>query len=954
MAEKDVKIKVTADTAQAKAGLDGVKTSTDNLTDSQKNVASASDKVKKSSSGAANSISALGASAKGFVTVALAQQMTRIVASFQNMQRMMVGLYGSTQEAKKQFEFLTKTANRLGVDVESLSGSYTLLAAATRGTSLEGAAAQKIFSAFAGAMAQMGASTAEIEGAMVQLSQGISKGRFELEDVKSIMEKIPGSAAIFAESLGLTTKEFFDLISAGKLGRAEIEKIAEGLEKVSGKDDIEGLSQSWNKFVNELKLATVGIDESTGVSNALSSVLSGTSKVVQGLSAAIGITSDGFKALGQTIGVVAGAVVNLSLDGLKDALKEIGGSLTDRASRRLQQLFLGYEIAANRAGNEQSKTSAKLDEFKSAVLDNAGAYLKAHEAAANAANATKDYGNAQVSAAQAALTQAQATGTVNDVLEAKARLELASAKTAQDNAAAAQNLVDITQKRIDAIRSEIVALESKKAATDAEALQQAESIQKLKEEQVELDKLQPKQIAAAANLSALALAQAEQARQSQATADAMRTEGDNYDRLFTKQQQAIQTLQMLRTASADRAAADVAFVQIQTTLIELEKQRADAMQGTQAQQDAYSEKVAAAQEQMNALQAVMAGGVEAENALAAATTNAANATAQATAAQQQRAAALEQQSELSQLQYDLDLKNNDLKRIELQRRMDVAKARGNEAEVQRVQNDLYRLEIERIKIMAAAKGEEVKVMMEKIRLAEMEADLDGSRTETEQRTIAIAQQKLAIIQAEQQAYLRTADAKKEVLYATQSATQAEAQHAQAASVTKGEIQGQASAKRSVEGGGGGGGGTGAGGLGQALTNMADKMKAGLSEAGKAAFDESLKNVSTTDVSGMSTNSITSVINIYERAQKAGQAVDNRAAEKANAEKDKAEREARAQRRQQLQEEADRTGLQAPSRVVRFELSSPSGQKFNVDAVGGSDQQLEAWLKSLESGRASAQ
>jgi tape measure domain len=73
-------------------------------------------------------------------------------------------------------------------------------------------------------MASMGAGTNEIGEAMVQLSQGVSKGRFELEDVKSIMEKIPGSANIFAESLGRTTKEFYDMISAGQLGRAEIEK----------------------------------------------------------------------------------------------------------------------------------------------------------------------------------------------------------------------------------------------------------------------------------------------------------------------------------------------------------------------------------------------------------------------------------------------------------------------------------------------------------------------------------------------------------------------------------------------------------------------------------------------------------------------------------------------------------------------------------------------------------
>jgi len=40
--------------------------------------------------------------------------------------------------------------------------------------------------------------------------------------------------------------------------------------------------------------------------------------------------------------------------------------------------------------------------------------------------------------------------------------------------------------------------------------------------------------------------------------------------------------------------------------------------------------------------------------------------------------------------------------------------------------------------------------------------------------------------------------------------------------------------------------------------------------------------------------------------------------------------------------------------VRFELSSPDGKKFAVDAVGGSENQLEQWLNSIAQSKMAAQ
>ena len=56
----------------------------------------------------------------------------------------------------------------------------------------------------------------------------------------------------------------------------------------------------------------------------------------------------------------------------------------------------------------------------------------------------------------------------------------------------------------------------------------------------------------------------------------------------------------------------------------------------------------------------------------------------------------------------------------------------------------------------------------------------------------------------------------------------------------------------------------------------------------------------------------------------------------------------------LKEKAKASDIQAPSKIVRFELSSPDGKKFAVDAVGGSENQLEQWLNSIAKSKMAAQ
>ena len=159
---------------------------------------------------------------------------------------------GSTDAANKELDFITSTANRLGIEVRAAAGAYALFATAAKGTAAEGEGSRKVFEGFTTAFAALGITGEQVTGAFTQLSQGVSKGKFELDDLKSVAERLPGFFNTFADSLGVTNKEFFDLISKGEIGIPELIKVAEQLKKQFGSADFSSFNNELARLRNEI------------------------------------------------------------------------------------------------------------------------------------------------------------------------------------------------------------------------------------------------------------------------------------------------------------------------------------------------------------------------------------------------------------------------------------------------------------------------------------------------------------------------------------------------------------------------------------------------------------------------------------------------------------------------------------------------------------------------------
>lgn len=216
------------------------------------------------------SVGKLNGALKALAGAAVVQQFIQVNASMESLEKSLAAVTGSAQAAAGEMDFIRAEADRLGVEVGAAAQSFLTLAAATKGTNLEGQATREIWSAVAGKMAELGASSADVQGAMIQLAQGASKGRFELEDLKSITERIPGFFDHAAKALGVTTAEFFKMVSAGQVTADFLPSLARQLSQGAG--DIDTFNANLARLKNSLTDIATSIG-STGVFDALSSAI---------------------------------------------------------------------------------------------------------------------------------------------------------------------------------------------------------------------------------------------------------------------------------------------------------------------------------------------------------------------------------------------------------------------------------------------------------------------------------------------------------------------------------------------------------------------------------------------------------------------------------------------------------------------------------------------------------
>ena len=125
---------------------------------------------------------------------------------------------GSIEAAGNAQKFLRTESERLGLVFMDQVKSYSSLAAAARGTTLEGKETEKIFTAVTTASTALGLSADETSGALRAIQQMMSKGNVQAEELRGQLgERLPGAFNMASEAMGVTTKQLNKMLEMGEV-----------------------------------------------------------------------------------------------------------------------------------------------------------------------------------------------------------------------------------------------------------------------------------------------------------------------------------------------------------------------------------------------------------------------------------------------------------------------------------------------------------------------------------------------------------------------------------------------------------------------------------------------------------------------------------------------------------------------------------------------------------------
>lgn len=286
-------------------------------------------------------------------------------AGLDSMHRSLTFAVGSTAKARKEYEYLIKTSNRLGLSAGGLAADYGKLAAAAKGTKLEGAGVREIFESIASASAVMGLSSEQTSLALKALQQMISKGKISAEELRGQLgEQIPGALNIMARSLGVSTEKLDKLMKDGFLFSEEVLRaFAQQLQKEVS-PQLKELGESTQATLGQMNTAFLELKSAVLDSPMFSVIVAG----LKGITAAASLAARAFTTFNSAFDTYVAYVKRhrASVAGGGGSPLEAGGDGEESAApvTKTGEAFKFTAIWVEQASNHLAAFQERLNAFK--------------------------------------------------------------------------------------------------------------------------------------------------------------------------------------------------------------------------------------------------------------------------------------------------------------------------------------------------------------------------------------------------------------------------------------------------------------------------------------------------------------------------------------------------------------------------------------------------------------
>jgi len=387
-------------------------------------------------------------------------EVARMAADFDSLNRSMAAIQGQGAKAAAEVAYLIDAANRLGLEVQSVSKSYTSWLSSIKGTALEGEKGRAVFESVAGAMAKLGKSAADTDGAMMALGQMVSKGKVSMEELRQqLAERLPGAMQAAAAGAGLTVEQLTRMVeSGGVLAEDLLPGLANELNKLYGGTQADGMVSSWNRLKNAIFETAGQIGQTQAVMTAFGVVMGGLKETILILGTGAITVAEGIGLLGKTLGALAATIQS----GNWSMLREEIGKMADESATRINALASQTLIAQGvqkAFGDSVQQAGAQAAASASQYLAISAAYTEVNAAAAKQIELAEKSLSARQAEGKAAMDLAAQFGT-------EAEKRTAAAEAAKSEATAQQRVAEARQLAANVSAAQLAALEAEVAAME--------------------------------------------------------------------------------------------------------------------------------------------------------------------------------------------------------------------------------------------------------------------------------------------------------------------------------------------------------------------------------------------------------------------------------------------------------------------------------------------------------
>lgn len=270
--------------------------------------------------------------------------------------------------AAREMAMLRDTSRELGIEFVSNAQQYARLAAAARGTAMEGRQTREVFEAIAQASVVMGMGAEESEGALRAVQQMMSKGKVQAEELRGQLgERLPGAFQIAARAMGVTTGELDKMLETGQVFAADfLPKFAAQIKAELG-DSVLQASQSAQAGLNRYTNAVTGLKQSFAQSG-VSAFIGGQMAILADGMASVSENIDKARQQGSgfTGQMLAGAAATTGflnpLNAFSYSAQETGNRL-DAATRHLAELQAMQKLPENYGNSFLPRSIADTQEL---------------------------------------------------------------------------------------------------------------------------------------------------------------------------------------------------------------------------------------------------------------------------------------------------------------------------------------------------------------------------------------------------------------------------------------------------------------------------------------------------------------------------------------------------------------------------------------------------------------